>query len=267
MVAGVAGVLGVALVALLALPIVGLAFEVTPGQLREGAGHPMFWPALRLSLTTSLSSLVIVVLAGTPVAWWLARSRARPRLVAAVEIAIALPIVVPPAAVGIALLGVLGHQSWLGGLLEAAGGRLAFSTAAVVVAQVVVASPFFIQSSANAFRRVDESLVEVARTLGASPMAAIWRVELPAALPGLLVGASLAWARALGEFGATLLFAGNQRGVAQTLPLAIYAATQTDLRVAVVFALILAALGSLALLGLRLLPRLFSARGDRSVQS
>jgi molybdate transport system permease protein len=124
----------------------------------------------------------------------------------------------------------------------------------VLLAQIVVSAPFYVQAAANAFRRVDIDVLIVARTLGASPNAAFFRVAVPIALPGLVVGMSLAWARALGEFGATLLFAGNLSGRTQTMPLAILTALESDVQLAVVFSLVLAAMGGLVLVGLRLAP-------------
>jgi molybdate transport system permease protein len=141
-----------------------------------------------------------------------------------------------------------------------------FTQVAVVLAQVVVAAPFFIQAAASAFRKLDRDTLIVARTLGASPTGAFVRVAVPIALPGLVVGTSLAWARSLGEFGATLLFAGNMTGTTQTMPLAILTALESDVRISVVFSLVLAAMGALLLFSLRIIPGLLRARapGQRS---
>lgn len=235
--------LGAALVGLLMVPLIALVTSTSFGDLGAGLGDASFAPALWLSLRTSLFSLAIIVLTGTPLAWWLASSSAKATRVVAVLVE--LPIVIPPAVIGVALLQAFGRR----GLF---GTSLAFTEGAVVVAQVVVAAPFFVQAAANAFRKVEPDMLIVARTLGASPTGAFLRVALPIARPGLVVGASLAWARALGEFGATLLFAGNMPGETQTMPLAIYAALESDVRVAVVFSLVLAAVGALVLIGLRL---------------
>src|SRR5690606_27028473 len=129
--------------------------------------------------------------------------------------------------------------------------RVPFTESAVILAQLVVSAPFFVQAAANAFRKVDADMMIVARTLGASQGSAFLRVAVPVALPGLVAGASLAWARALGEFGATLLFAGNMTGKTQTMPLAIYSALEADVRLAVVFSLVLAGVGVLLLAGIR----------------
>ena len=161
-------------------------------------------------------------------------------------------MVLPPAVVGLSLLLVFGRQ----GLFSGAG-ALAFSSIAVVLAQTIVAAPFYLQSASAAFRNIDADLLLVARSLGADSKGAFLRVALPLALPGLISGAALAWARALGEFGATLFFAGNLVGVSQTMPLAIYTALETDVRAALALALMLAAAALILLAALRLAPRLW----------
>jgi len=238
----------VVLLGLLLLPLIALGLSVTPTELVTAARSPEFSSALFVSLRTSGISLACIVIGGTPLAWGLASGRGR--AVRALEIAVDLPIVVPPAVVGVALLVAFGR----GGPLSGVGAWLPFSSAAVVLAQVVVASPFYVQSATNAFRKVDADLVIVARTLGASPTQAFLRVAVPVALPGLLAGAALAWARALGEFGATLLFAGNLPGRTQTMPLAIYSALESDVRVAIALSLALACVGVVLLCLLRFAP-------------
>ncbi|MFW6198358.1 MAG: molybdate ABC transporter permease subunit, partial [Acidobacteriota bacterium] len=212
--------LAVVLVVLLALPLLALALSASPADIRAGASDPLFAPALWLSLRTTLLSLGLTVLTGTPLAWWLATSSSR--LSRAVELVVDLPIVIPPAVIGVALLQAFGRAGLLGPTLGAVGITVPFTESAVLLAQIVVSAPFFVQAAANAFRKVEPDLLIVARTLGASPSAAFFRVAVPVALPGLVVGASRAWARSLGEFGATLLFAGNMPGTTQTMPLAIY---------------------------------------------
>jgi molybdate transport system permease protein len=244
--------LAIALVSLLILPLVALAGSSSPPRIVAGLAHPLFAPALALSLRTTLTSLLATVLMGTPLAWWIASSSSRAARIT--ELLVDLPIVVPPAVVGVALLQTFGRQGLLGPALAQVGITLPFTETAVVLAQVVVSSPFFVQAAANAFRRVDLDVLIVARTLGASPALAFLRVALPIAAPGLVAGASLAWARSLGEFGATLLFAGNLTGRTQTLPLAIFSALESDVQLAVVFSLVLAGVGAVLLVGLRLLP-------------
>ena len=244
------GLLAILLLGLLALPLLALVWSSSVADLQHGLAHPSFGPALGLSIRTTSITLGLIVILGTPLAWWLASSTSPAARV--VGVLVELPIVLPPAVVGVGLLRAFGRQGLLGPWLEGAGLAIPFTPAAVVLAQLVVASPFFVQAAAAAFRKVDRDTLLVARTLGASPSAAFLRVALPIAAPGLLVGASLAWARALGEFGATLLFAGNLVGRTQTLPLAIFAALESDVRLAVVFSLVLATCGGGLLLGLRL---------------
>ena len=250
--------LAVPMLGLLVLPVLALVLATTPADLAAGLRHPLFAPALWLSARTSIIALIVILAAGTPLAWWLAAARAGPTR--AVELLMRLPIVIPPAVVGIGLLATFGRSGVLGPLLQALGLQVPFSAAAVVLAQVVVAAPFYVQSAAAAFRRVDADLLIVARTLGQRPAGAFLRVTLPLAMPGLIGGASLAWARALGEFGATLLFAGNLPGVTQTMPLAIYTALESDVRIARALSLALAVLGLALLLALRLLPEIRTRR-------
>lgn len=243
---------------LMALPVVALSFSSSAAELAAGVRHPLFVPALALSARTTLVSLVVVLVAGTPLAWWLAV--APRRLVRWVELVVDLPVVLPPAVVGIALLETFGRSGLLGGVLAQIGLQIPFTEGAVVLAQVMVSAPFYVQSAAAAFRRVDRDLLIVARTLGQSGAGAFFRVAVPVALPGLIGGAALAWARAIGEFGATLLFAGNLPGTTQTVPLAIYMALESDVRAALALALVLAAVAVVLLLALRGLPALWVRR-------
>ncbi len=246
------------MLALLAIPLIALAGASSPADIAEGARHPLFRPALWLSARTTVASLVIVVITGTPLAWWLAnRTSRRARIV---ELVVDLPIVIPPAVMGIALLQTFGQQGLLGPALSALGVHVPFTMGAVIVAQTVVAAPFYVQAAAAGFRRVDEDLLIVARTLGQSPTGAFFRVVVPLALPGLVAGAALSWARALGEFGATLFFAGNFTGSTQTMPLAIYTALESEVRVAVALALVLAAASALLLVPLRAVPSMLARR-------
>jgi molybdate transport system permease protein len=162
--------------------------------------------------------------------------------------------------VGIALLHTFGRSGLFGSELAMLGIQIPFTTAAVVLAQVVVSAPFYVQAATAAFGRVDGDLLIVARTLGQSPAGAFFRVALPLALPGLIGGAALSWARALGEFGATLLFAGNLSGTTQTMPLAIYTALESDIRVALALALVLAGVSVVLLVSLRAVPGFWMRR-------
>jgi molybdate transport system permease protein len=209
------------------------------------------WPALRLSLLTTAVSLALVVALGTPLAWMLASSHGR--LARAVETIVELPIVIPPAVAGVAMLLAFGRRGLLAPLLT--GHSLAFTTAAVVMAEVFVSAPFYVQAATSAFRRVDPDLLVVARTFGASPLRVLFRVAIPIAAPGLAAGAAMSWARSLGEFGATLMFAGNLEGRTQTLPLAIYTALESDLRAAQALSVILVVVAFGLLLLMRALLR------------
>ena len=249
------------LVLLLTIPLVALAMSASPADVGSGMASPLFGSALWLSLRTTATSLVIILVTGTPLAWWIATSSSRSARI--VEVIVDLPIVIPPAVIGVALLQAFGRRGLLGPALSGVGLDVPFTERAVVLAQIVVSAPFFVQAAANAFRRIDVDMLIVARSLGASPSAAFFRVAVPIALPGLVVGASLAWARALGEFGATLLFAGNLTGRTQTMPLAILTALESDVRLAVVFSLVLAAMGTLVLVGLRLAPSAWAAFSGR----
>jgi molybdate transport system permease protein len=163
------------------------------------------------------------------------------------ETLLQLPVVIPPAVAGVAMLLAFGRRGLLAGFLYPAGSSLAFTRAAVVMAEVFVSAPFFVQAAISAFRRIDANVIVVARSFGARPLRVLLRVGLPLAAPGLLAGAAMSWARSLGEFGATLMFAGNLSGRTQTLPLAIYTALEADLRVAQALSLVLVAV-ALALL-------------------
>ncbi len=253
-----AGLAAVPMLALLAVPLVALVSASSPGDFALGARDPLFWPALRLSAQTTVASMAVIVAAGTPLAWWMATRDGR--AVRTAEIVVDLPVVVPPAVVGLALLEAFGRNGLFSPLLAPLNVQLPFTTTAVVLAQVVVSAPFYVQGAAAAFRRADPDLLVVARTLGQSPGGAFLRVTAPLALPGLAAGAALSWARALGEFGATLLFAGNLAGSTRTLPLAIYTALETDTKVAVALALALAGAGALLLLLLRSAPAALARR-------
>jgi len=242
----------VPMLGLLVLPVVALVVSSSPADLVQGMSHPLFVPALWVSLRTTVISLLITVVAGTPLAWWLAVTPGRRRRL--VELFVDLPVVLPPAVVGIALLQTFGLSGLFGDSFEAMGIQVPFTTVAVVLAQVLVACPFYIQSAAAAFRRVDRDLLIVARSLGQSSTGAFFRVAVPVALPGLIGGAALAWARAIGEFGATLLFAGNLTGTTQTMPLAIYTALESDVRAALALSIVLAGVAVLLILLLRAVP-------------
>jgi molybdate transport system permease protein len=239
--------------AFLLLPLVAIFVAIPPAQALTDLTSPIAFGALALSLRTSFSALAAIVVVGTPLAFWLSRASFRGKKI--VEAAVAMPVVVPPAVAGVGLLLVFGRHGLLGALLGAVHVSLPFSTAAVVLAQSFVAGPFYVIAARQAFDGVDRELVAAARTLGASPASTFRRVDLPLALPGILAGAALAFARALGEFGATMLFAGNLPGVTQTLPLAIYSALDSGLDLAVAMAELLLFAAFVLLLLIRVLDR------------
>ena len=218
--AGVALVAALATLAFLLVPVVAVFANVSPARLIEALGEESAREALLLSLKTTLIALAIILVLGTPTAYLLAARDFPGR--AAVLTAIELPLVMPPAVAGIALLAAFGPHGILGGLVSSLGIELVFQTAGVVVALVFVAAPFYLRAAIAAFAAVDDRLLEAARTLGAGPFRAFATVALPSARAGLASGAALAWGRALGEFGATLLFAGSLQGVTRTAPLAIF---------------------------------------------
>jgi molybdate transport system permease protein len=197
--------------------------------------------------------LSVVVVLGTPLAWSL--SRAQGRWASAVETVVQLPIVIPPAVAGVAMLLAFGRRGLFAAWLLPSGVSIPFSKAAVVMAEVFVSAPFFVQAAVSAFRRIDPELLVVARTFGAAPLRVFFRVALPLSAPGLVAGAAMSWARSLGEFGATLMFAGNLQGQTQTLPLAIYTALEADLRAAQALSVVLVILAFALLVFVRLLAR------------
>lgn len=242
------------LAAFLAMPVLALLLTIDLHDFVAGLRHPLVWPALRLSLFTTAITLAVVVVLGTPLSWLLARSRSRVAHV--VETLLQLPLVIPPAVAGVALLLAFGRRGILAGWLYPADHAVTFTTAAVVLAEVFVSAPFFVRATTSAFRRVDDSYLAVARSLGASPWRLLTSVALPLAMPAWIAAAAMSWARSLGEFGATLMFAGNLQGETQTLPLAIYTALEADMRVAQALSIVLVAVAlSLLLVVQWLTPR------------
>ncbi len=213
--------------AFLVLPVVAIFVETTPGHLVASLGDPMAVDALELSLQTTAIAVAIILTIGTPAAYLLA-TRSFPGRSVVVTL-VELPLVLPPAVAGIALLATFGPLGLLGGVVGDAHVELVFQTAGVVTALIFVASPFYLRQAQAAFAAVDHSWLEASRTLGAGEARTFARIAVPAARSGLLGGLALAWGRALGEFGATLIFAGSLRGVTQTAPLAIYEQFSSDL--------------------------------------
>lgn len=223
----------------LLLPLAAITAEVNWGQFIPLVTSESSLAALSLSLRTAAVSTLLCVLLGVPLALVLARQQfPGKRLVRALVL---LPLVLPPVVGGIALLYTFGRQGLLGGVLEVLGVQIAFSTAAVVLAQTFVALPFLVLSVEGALRTAGTRYEAVASTLGAGPGTVLRRVTVPLVLPGLASGAVLSFARCLGEFGATLAFAGSLQGVTRTLPLEIYLQRETDADAAVALSLVLVA--------------------------
>ena len=239
----------VALALLLVLPLVGLALRLAPSEILIRLARPEVRQALWLSVVTSSAVTLVVVGLGLPAAYVLAtRQFPGKRLL---EILISLPMVLPPTVSGFALLLAFGRASLGGRMLSVFGVTLPYTTLGVIVAQTFMAVPFFIGPARAGFAGVERRYLEVATTLQADEVYAFWRVVLPLSRASLLAGASMAWARALGEFGATITFAGNLPGRTQTMPLAVYLAMQDDLDRAVALSLVLVIMAVVLLLGFR----------------
>jgi molybdate transport system permease protein len=234
----------------LTLPVLAIFLDTSPGALLASLGEEGALDALRLSFQCSAIAVAIIVVVGTPAAYLLASRRFRGRsvLVTLTE----LPLVLPPAVAGIALLAALGPRGLLGGAIEDAGLRLVLTTAGVVLALVFVAAPYYLRQAQAAFEALDRTWIDASRTLGASEARTFLRIAIPAAAPGLAAGLALAWGRALGEFGATLMFAGSFRGVTQTVPLAIYELFATDFTGALALSAVLVAVSAALLLSVKL---------------
>jgi molybdate transport system permease protein len=236
----------------LTLPLVALFLRVPPGELLSQLGSERARDALLVTVKTSLVAHALILLVGTPTAYLLAtrRFRARSIVVSVLE----LPLVLPPAVAGIGLLAAFGSRGLLGDQLHALGVRIAFTQVAVVLAVCFVASPFYLRAAIAAFEGVDEHLLAASRTLGAGPARTFRRVALPLAAGGLGAGSTLAFARGLGEFGATIMFAGNLPGRTQTAPLAIYASLDQDFDVALALGALLVVFSIAVLLVSKVIP-------------
>jgi molybdate transport system permease protein len=230
----------------LTLPVVAIFVNVGPLDLLGGLDDEGALDALRLSLVCSAAAVAIIMLVGTPAAYFLATRRFRGRAV--LITLIELPLVLPPAVAGIGLLAALGPKGLLGGHVE-----LVLTTAGVIVALTFVSAPFYIRQAQAGFEAVDRTWLDASRTLGAGEARTFLRVAVPAAGPGLIAGLALAWGRALGEFGATLMFAGSFRGITQTVPLAIYERFSTDFTGALALSAVLVAVSAALLLSVKLL--------------
>lgn len=233
----------------LLLPLLGVVANAPWGQLPQRFTSHAVVQALVLSLVVSGCALGVSLLLGVPLAWLLARTRFPGK--AAVRSLVLLPMVLPPTVAGVALFQAFGRRGLLGGALSSVGVTLPFSTAGAVVAATFVAMPFLVISLEGALVAVPARYEEAAATMGASQLRTFRSVTLPMVLPSLLAGGALSWARALGEFGATITFAGNLPGSTQTLPLQVYLLLQTDPAGATALALLLLAVAAAVLFGLR----------------
>jgi molybdate transport system permease protein len=234
-----------------AIPIVAVVFQVSLTDIWSGLRQPQVLQAVGISLKTSLISTMLTLLLGTPVAYLLGRHNFPGKRL--FEALVDLPTVLPPAVAGIALLLAFGRRGLLGGTLDALGLHIAFSQAAVVMAQLFVASSFYVRAAMLGFASVDRELDQAAQLDGANRWQIFRLVVLPLAGQGVLSGGVMSWARALGEFGATIIFAGNMPGTTQTMPLAIYIGFEVNLANALTLSVILITLSFVALAVVRLI--------------
>ncbi len=235
----------------LALPIVALFAEVPLSSVPDLLSDPVVRKALEVTARTNLVANVLILVFGTPLAYLLATRRFRGRAI--VVTLVELPLVLPPAVAGIGLLAAFGAQGLFGDDLKNAGLFLPFSELAVILAVTFVASPFYIRQAITAFESIDPTLTAAARTLGAGPARTFWRISMPLAAAGLVAGWVLAFARGVGEFGATIVFAGNVQGKTQTLTLAVYEQLDANFDIALAIGILLVVLSAGVLLSYKLI--------------
>lgn len=247
-----AGLAVAVLIAFVLLPLVAIFVRVPPETLLAQLNSRVVIDALGVSMRTTLIALAFILLLGTPAAYALA---ARPRRSLLLTTILELPLVLPPPVAGLGLLVAFGRNGLLGGPLRAIGVTLPFTPIAVVMALVFVSLPFFVRQAIATFQSIDPQLIAASRTLGAGPARTFFRVALPLGRPGLTAGAALAWARSLGEFGATLMFAGSLPGSTQTMPVAVFTELAQDLEAALAIAAVLVAISAGLFVGVKLLLR------------
>ena len=238
--------MGMPFLAFLGIPLVALLLRISPADLVSNLRSPQVTQAVSLSLSTTLITVVMTIAFGTPLSYLLARRRLPLRRL--VDTLVDLPTVLPPAVAGVALLMAFGRRGIFGSLLNDAGIQIAFTRVAVVMAQTFVASPFFIKAATLGFASVDSELQNAAALDGATTWQVFRHVTLPLAWAGMVSGSVMTWARALGEFGATIIFAGNYPGRTQTMPMAIYIGFEMDLGVALTLSAILVGCSFLVLM-------------------
>jgi molybdate transport system permease protein len=246
-----AAVLVASITLYLALPVVALFFRTTPELFFSSLSDPAVISALWLSLTTSALSLGIVILAGTPFAYVHCRNTYPGKMI--VDTLIDLPLVLPPAVAGLALLVLYGRVGFIGRQLNMFGITLAFTTLAVIMAQIFVASPFYLRQAKSLFEQLDPAYEHTARTLGASQLRILTTITIPLTAKGLVSGAVMTFGRALGEFGATIMFAGNLPGETQTMPLAVYVGMEGNFNVGLTIAILLVLISFAIMIAVRFL--------------
>ncbi|HZT98394.1 MAG TPA: ABC transporter permease [Ktedonobacteraceae bacterium] len=244
------GVLAATFFLFLGVPLASLLLREPPALLWSAMQQPDVLQALQLSLFTTSISTLLAALFGLPVAYVLARMDFPGHKV--LETIVTMPTVLPPVVAGVALLLTFGRMGLLGHYLSLLGITLPFTTVAVIMAQTFIAAPFFVNSARAGLEQLDRRYELAAYTLRASPLYTFWHVVLPLIRPALLAGTGLAWARALGEFGATITFAGNFPGITQTMPIAVYIAAESDLDKAIALSVVLLAVSFGILLALKI---------------
>lgn len=213
-------------VAVIVVPLIGLFARVPWSRFGELWSNDIASAAMWMSLRTSLIATVLTVVLGVPLAWVIANARQQVRSIA--RAVVTIPIILPPVVGGIALLSALGRKGVFGGLLSTIGISLPFTQSAVVLSQLFVAMPFLVLAVENHFHSMDRGVVDAARVMGFGPVRTFWNLVLPVCRPAILAGAVLAWARSVGEFGASITFAGSLKGKTQTLPMAVYDLLERD---------------------------------------
>ena len=243
---------GLVTLGFLMLPLVAIFLRVPPGDLVSRLGSPVVLDALVVTLKANLVAQAFILLIGTPAAYLIAGRDFRGR--ALVVTLVELPLVLPPAVAGIGLLAAFGRLGLLGGTFDGLGISISFTQTAVVLAVAYVACPFYLRQAIATFEGLDRTLFDASRTLGAGPARTFARIALPLAARGLGAGAALAFARGIGEFGATIMFAGSLQGVTQTLSLAIYAEFDVDFDIALALGALLVVVSAAVLLTVKLVP-------------
>lgn len=248
-----AGILIVAVTLYLALPIIAIFLRITPEQFFATVQNPDVISALWLSLFTTVITLIIVIAIGTPFAYYHSRYSYPGKVI--VDTLIDLPLVLPPAVAGVALLMLYGRVGLLGRYFNMVGIQIAFTTLAVIMAQIFVASPFYLRQAKSLFEQIDPAYEQTSRTLGASSIRTLFLVTLPMTTSGLISGAVMTFGRALGEFGATIMFAGNVPGTTQTMPLAVYVGMQGDVYVGLTISILLVIISFAIMIAVRLIQK------------